>query len=279
MSQKNSNSESGSRICGQLAAIMADVDAVGKDGRNSQQGFNFRKIEDVMDLFHPIFAKHKVFILPEVLEDKAEERQTQKGGTLIYRILKVRFAFVSGDDGSREFITTVGEGMDSGDKAANKAMTAAYKYALTQMVILPYSGMDDGDSDTPPPIAPKKAATPTPAATPQPGNLRSAYDGREIQPGESPLPKAAAPPARPPTPQPSDGTAFHGALYDRMKQTNISPDELTAYLRKRGLIAGTQTIHTLSGKLVTAMLEGTDAKTQKRNWDLIVNGIREGRAK
>ena len=56
----------------------------------------------------------------------------------------------------------IGEGMDSGDKAANKAMAVALKYALTQMLLLPYDEVDP-DGDTPPPSS--KKPLPAPAAS------------------------------------------------------------------------------------------------------------------
>jgi len=138
-------------ICTKLGAIIAEVKAIGKDSRNQTQGFNFRGIDAIMNHLHPIFAKHGVIILPEVLDDKTEERKTKSGGNLIYRILKIQFHFVAGD-GSELCSTVIGEGMDSGDKAANKAMAVGLKYALTQMLLLPYDETDP-DAESHPPSA------------------------------------------------------------------------------------------------------------------------------
>jgi hypothetical protein len=163
-------SESKGKIHGQLAAIMADAKAIGKGGRNQQQGFNFRGIDAVMNHLHPLFAKYGVVILPEVLAERHEERQTKSGGNLIYRILTVRFTFAA-DDGSTASATVVGEGMDSGDKAANKAMAVALKYALTQMLLLPYDEVDP-DGDTPPPSTPKGGTPPADKPVPPPPGPR-----------------------------------------------------------------------------------------------------------
>ena len=54
-----------------------------------------------------------------------EERQTAKGGFLMYTILTVEFDLVSAKDGSKALACTIGEAMDSGDKSANKAQSAA----------------------------------------------------------------------------------------------------------------------------------------------------------
>ena len=132
---------------------MADIDAIGKDKRNQQQGFQFRGIDDVYNRLHPILAKHRIYSTPEVLEERSEERKTAKGGNLIYRILKVRYTFFT-DDGTNVSTTVMGEGMDSGDKASNKAMAVAHKYALLQLFCIPTEDMVDPDAETPPPSKP-----------------------------------------------------------------------------------------------------------------------------
>jgi hypothetical protein len=92
-------------------------------------------------------------VLPEVLEDATENRETKSGGSLIYRVLRIRFNFIA-EDGSSAACTVIGEGMDTGDKASNKAMAVALKYALTQMLLLPYDEVDP-DATTPEPSKPK----------------------------------------------------------------------------------------------------------------------------
>lgn len=145
------------KIHGALVRVMREAKAIGKGSRNQQQGFNFRGIDAVMNHLHPLFAAHGVVILPNVIEDRTEERQTKSGGTLLYRILKIRFDFTA-EDGSTASATVIGEGMDSGDKASNKAMAVGLKYALTQLLLLPYDEVDP-DADTPPPSE-RKAAPP-----------------------------------------------------------------------------------------------------------------------
>ena len=129
---------------------MTDVGAVGKDGYNAIQKFKFRGIDDVMNALYPALTKHHVFIVPEVLDQSREERQTQKGGLLIYSICKIKFTFFA-DDGSSISAITIGEGMDSGDKATNKAMSIAFKYACFQVFCIPTEEMKDPDADSPEP--------------------------------------------------------------------------------------------------------------------------------
>jgi hypothetical protein len=129
-----------------LAEIQRELDAIGKTKRNQAQGFNFRGIDDVYNALHPLLSKHGVFTLPEVLEDKSEDRQTKSGGALIYRILKIRYTFCA-EDGSSVSAVVIGEGMDSGDKASNKAMSVAHKYAFFQVFSIPTEEVAASDPD------------------------------------------------------------------------------------------------------------------------------------
>lgn len=130
-----------------ITKIMEDIPAIGKDKVNSQQHFKFRGIDDVMNVMQPILAKHKVFVVPQVLEQTREERVTSKGGNLIYSMLRIKFIFYA-EDGTYVEAITEGEGMDSGDKASNKAMSIAFKYALFQVFCIPTEEMLDPDQET-----------------------------------------------------------------------------------------------------------------------------------
>ena len=132
-----------------ITKILEEVPAIGKTKTNTIQNFKFRGIDDVMNTFQPLLAKYKVFMVPQVLEQTREERQTSKGGNLIYSICKIKYIFYAEDGSSVEAIV-VGEGMDSGDKATNKAMAIAMKYAMFQVFCIPTEEMKDPDSDTPP---------------------------------------------------------------------------------------------------------------------------------
>ena len=53
--------------------------------------------------------------------------------------------------------------MDSGDKATNKAMAIAFKYACFQVFCIPTEEMKDPDGETPEPVAPAPQFTPATA--------------------------------------------------------------------------------------------------------------------
>ena len=137
-----------------ITKIMEEIPAIGKDQTNKTQGFKYRGIDDVMNTLQPLLSKNKVFIVPQILEQTREERTTNKGGNLIYSICKIKYIFYA-EDGSYIEAVTVGEGMDSGYKATNKAMATAMKYALFQVFCIPTEEMKDPDGETPEGSKPK----------------------------------------------------------------------------------------------------------------------------
>ena len=132
-----------------ISRCMEEIGAVGKD-------------DAVMNAINPALVKNHVFIVPEVLEQQRQERTTNKGAVLIYSICRIKYTFYAEDGSSIEAIT-VGEGMDSGDKATNKAMAIAFKYACFQVFCIPTEEMKDPDGETPEPVAPAPQFTPATA--------------------------------------------------------------------------------------------------------------------
>ena len=68
-----------------MAGILADMDAITKDKKTEGfASFKYRGIDDVYNTLHPLLAKHKVFIMPEVLSTSREERTNEKGKMIAY---------------------------------------------------------------------------------------------------------------------------------------------------------------------------------------------------
>jgi hypothetical protein len=131
-------------VAGELAES-----GISKSSKNQQQGFMFRGIDAVYNTLAPLLAKHKLVILPRCIERECVERTTAKGGVLFSVTIKAEFDMVSALDGSKHTIATYGEAMDSGDKATNKAMSAAYKYAAFQAFCIPTEETaHDADAET-----------------------------------------------------------------------------------------------------------------------------------
>lgn len=135
-----------------IAAVQAELAKTGiaKSRKNKQgEGYMFRGIDDVYAALAPLLAAHKLCVIPRVMQRDIAERQSMKGNPLFYVTVHAEFDFVSAEDGSKHTAATFGEAMDSGDKATNKAMSAAYKYAAFMTFAIPTEGDNDADATTP----------------------------------------------------------------------------------------------------------------------------------
>lgn len=171
-----------------IGKTMAEIGAIGKDSTNEQQRYKFRGIDAVYNALNPVMAKYGLFITPEILEQRREERTNRNGTALIYSIITVRYT-VYAPDGSYIQTTVIGEGMDSGDKATNKAMSIAMKYAMFQLFMIPTEDLKDPDSETHE-VLPKhtvKAAEIKKAIDPKPEPVQVTISDKV--PGAAPDPK------------------------------------------------------------------------------------------
>jgi hypothetical protein len=145
-----------------IQKVMEEIEPISKDRKNDLQNYKFRGIDDVYNALNPILSRYGVFFCPVVLSEKREERTSTKGGLLLYTILNVEFT-VYASDGTNVRLVTIGEAMDSGDKGSNKAMSAAYKYAMMQLFCIPTEDEKDTETQTHE-VAPKASQT-TPNAS------------------------------------------------------------------------------------------------------------------
>lgn len=133
-----------------LPRVARDIGAIGKDRRNQQQQFSFRGIDDIYDAAHGPLCAHGVAVTTCVSDVRVEERATKSGTIQYVTRLKLAVTFHA-PDGSSLTTTTEGEASDMADKATNKAMSAAMKYAFLQTFTIPLAEQDDGDFHTPEP--------------------------------------------------------------------------------------------------------------------------------
>lgn len=139
-----------SAIHEKLVAVTRQIalEGIGKTRKNAQQGYNFRGVDEVMNAFAPILAAHGLFIRPRFMGREVIERQSSKGGALFYITVKGEFDFVCDNGESVTVGPFYGEAMDSADKATNKAMATAFKYAMFQTFCVPLEGVTGGDADS-----------------------------------------------------------------------------------------------------------------------------------
>lgn len=136
-----------------MSQVMSDIAAVKKDQKNVAQGFKFRGIDNFVNALYPALTKHGVFMAPRCVSESHELRDvtrgTGKAGIDKHVAIQMEYTFWA-EDGSSVVIGPIpAEGLDSGDKATNKALSAALKYALIQTFSIPTEDMAEADLDSP----------------------------------------------------------------------------------------------------------------------------------
>ena len=127
-----------------LAAVMNSCTSVAKRDRNDHQRFMFRGIDAVVNAVGPILRQHNVTVRPVVQHVSYDVVQTTTGKPATACRVLVDYVF-GAPDGSEITATVAAEAWDSGDKAAPKAMSVAFRTALLQTLALP---TDEPDPDS-----------------------------------------------------------------------------------------------------------------------------------
>jgi hypothetical protein len=133
-----------------MAAVQAELAKIGiaKTRTNEQQQYKFRGIDEVYNVIAPLFAQHGLLMIPRITERIVTERISGNNKALFVVTVKAEYDFVAVADGSSHSVGPFyGEAMDSGDKATNKAMSAAHKYAIFETFCVPVQGSPDADAD------------------------------------------------------------------------------------------------------------------------------------
>lgn len=133
-----------------IRRVMTDIGHIGvdKSDYNQQQRYSFRGIDAFVQALSPILSRHGVICVPRVLDRLHEVHPTSSGGRQIMVFLTVEWR-IYGPRGDYIEAVTVGQAFDSGDKAANKAMSAAFKYLLGQLFAVPNIGWSEQDAESP----------------------------------------------------------------------------------------------------------------------------------
>lgn len=137
-----------------IPALMADIGHIPKERRNAAQGYKFRSVDQVLAALHPLLVKYRLTpstrVEHHVVTSRVEQKAGGKGERVIYQATLTLSVTLSAPDGSSVRYEAAGEGQDyGGDKATNKAMSMAYKYALCLGLAIPVdeTTLDDSDAD------------------------------------------------------------------------------------------------------------------------------------
>lgn len=127
-----------------IATIMGDIKPMLKTERagSGSYGYNFISVNAMIDIARPKLAAEGIIFYGDVETIERVTSQTRNGNEQVTVYLHVRWFLSNGTD--EISFRTIGEAADTGDKASNKAYTAAQKQAISKLLMM--SGTDD-DSD------------------------------------------------------------------------------------------------------------------------------------
>lgn len=126
-------------------AVFREVQPIAKNRTAPDEigAFKFRGIEDALAALHPLCAKHGLIIQPMLLKREREEL-----GKRYYTYVEVSYMFVGPNGTEHVYGPFPGEGVDSQDKGANKAMSGAWKLMAFEVFQIPVAGAsEDAEAD------------------------------------------------------------------------------------------------------------------------------------
>lgn len=121
----------GTELAKAIIRVMNEVPYVQKQ-KVAGLNYSFAGEAALIESLHPAMVRNGLAIVPVGAEIIDRDLFTTKSGSVMRHVLGVFSYKLVHTSGEFVMLQTVGEANDTGDKAANKAMTAAYKYALRQ---------------------------------------------------------------------------------------------------------------------------------------------------
>lgn len=134
-------------VVDRLRLAAQSIGTVAKTGHNSAQGYDFVEAAEVTRQARKALLDNGLVMTPEAImieRDELTETSTGKKQQLI----TLRVAWEITDGVNVLPVVSVGQGTDSGDKGAYKALTGAMKYAFIEALMLPTG--DDPEKDEAP---------------------------------------------------------------------------------------------------------------------------------
>lgn len=136
-----------------IAAAALAVGAVGKGGKMEAgpARYKYRTLDDLMNAVHEPLCENGVTFVPSNVQVLDTLEKTTKSGGIQYHLRALVTYTIYGPAGDCVHATVLAEGTDTGDKGANKLMSGAYKYAIGQVLSIPFS-MEDQDATLSEPV-------------------------------------------------------------------------------------------------------------------------------
>lgn len=120
-----------------LASATKSVEALALDGENTFHHYKYPTIAQVRERANHALAEAGISIVPSVVRVGQKTRTSSKGTAMIVTAVELAITIAS-EDGSYLAAWT-GESEDAGDKGVQKAISAAMKAFLSNLLLIPVS--------------------------------------------------------------------------------------------------------------------------------------------
>jgi hypothetical protein len=115
-----------------INAVMQEVGYV-KKSRSSGVSYSFAGEAALIAAIRPAMVENGIYMHVLKIDNVTRENvTTAKGSLMTNTLITATIRFTHAQSGTFIDSASTGEGFDSGDKSANKAMTGLYKYAMRQ---------------------------------------------------------------------------------------------------------------------------------------------------
>lgn len=151
-----------------ISAVMRQVGYVQKDGKvgSGSYGYSYAGEAAFIDALRPAMIEAGIVVFPAGIRVlNQDEFTTSKGAVMNRDTIVACYHFHHGASDTGFDVEVTGQGSDSGDKSANKAMTSAFKYALRQTFMIETG--DDPDKELSQPRATSTGNQRQPVSKPQ----------------------------------------------------------------------------------------------------------------
>lgn len=127
-------------IVNKILNVMEKIGPIIKDKTNTEKGFDYASLASIMLKAREAMIEEKMTMIPYKVE-----QVVQRGNDVIISMVYRFYDVEPGKDGKNEYmdVNVVGEGCDKDGWAAYKALSGAYKYAITQTFAIPT--LDDAE--------------------------------------------------------------------------------------------------------------------------------------
>lgn len=118
-------------LAAKLARVTSKIETVSKTGTNTHFNYKFAPVSEIYKAARGLLADEGVSIMPTILSRETEEMAKSNVRTVLHMVMRI-------SDGRETLeLPWIAEGVDTQDKGVNKALTAAMKYFLIALLLIP----------------------------------------------------------------------------------------------------------------------------------------------